>query len=162
MTEAQKAAVATMKKTIRVTIEKVIEIELMPSMFGGLTEAEYIAQFKQGLWHIDGLDDIYTYAARMAAHHGGGMEHDGLVWQAAHGPVPKGHIVVFKPGRRSAELSRIILDAVECISRAEHARRNHPRSKSPELGRLVQLRGAITRQINKRSRDNTPNEGATP
>lgn len=85
-----------------------------------------------------------------------------LVWQAANGPVPKGHIVVFRPGRRSAELSLITLDAVECISRAEHARRNHPRSKSPELGRLVQLRGAITRQINRRTRDNTPNQGATP
>lgn len=88
-----------------------------------------------------------------------------LVWQAAHGPVPKGHIVVFKPGRRSAELSLITLDAVECITRAEHCRRNHPRSKSPELGKLVQLRGAITRQINKRSRENTTTketEGATP
>lgn len=85
-----------------------------------------------------------------------------LVWQAAHGPVPKGHIVVFRPGRRSAEISLITLDAVECISRAEHARRNHPRSKSPELGKLVQLRGAITRQINKRTRDNTPTTGATP
>lgn len=84
MTEAQKAAVATMKKTIKVTIEKVIEIELTPAMFGGLTEAEYIAQFKQGLWQIDGLDDIYTYAARMAAHHGGGIEHDGLGLLAAH------------------------------------------------------------------------------
>lgn len=85
-----------------------------------------------------------------------------LVWQAAHGPVPKGHIVIFKPGRRSTDIDLITLDAVECISRAENARRNHPRSKSPELGRLVQLRGAITRQINKRTRDNTPNQGATP
>lgn len=85
-----------------------------------------------------------------------------LVWQAVHGPVPKGHIVVFRPGRRTTQLEQITIDAVECISRAEHARRNHPRSKSPELGKLVQLRGAITRQINKRTRDNTPNQGTTP
>jgi hypothetical protein len=43
MTDAQKAP---MKKTIRVTIEKVIEIELTPSVFGQMTEAEYIAEFK--------------------------------------------------------------------------------------------------------------------
>ncbi|ABE45659.1 hypothetical protein [Polaromonas sp. JS666] len=84
MTDAQRPAEASMKKTIKVTIEKVIEIELTPAMFGGMTEAEYIAQFKQGLWHIDGLDDIYTYAARMAAHHGGGIAHDGLGLLSAH------------------------------------------------------------------------------
>lgn len=85
-----------------------------------------------------------------------------LVWEAVNGPVPKGHMVVFKPGRRTTTLEEITIDRVECITRAENATRNHPRSKSPELGKLVQLRGAITRQINKRSRDNTPNQGATP
>lgn len=76
-----------------------------------------------------------------------------LVWEAAHGPVPKGHMVVFKPGQRTKILSEITLDRVECISRGENARRNHPRSTSPELAKLVQLRGALTRQINKRSRE---------
>ncbi len=78
-----------------------------------------------------------------------------LVWQATHGPVPSGHIVVFKRGRQTTVLEQITLDAIECISRAENAWRNHPNSISPELGRLVQLRGAITRQINKRTRQQT-------
>lgn len=85
-----------------------------------------------------------------------------LVWIAANGPIPKGHIVAFRPGCKTTMLEDITIDRIECISRAELSRRNHPRSKSPELGRLVQLRGAITRQINKRTRDNTPQPGAAP
>jgi hypothetical protein len=76
-----------------------------------------------------------------------------LVWEQAHGPVPKGHIVVFKPGCHTTQVEHITLDKVECISRAENARRNHPRSKHPELGRLVQLKGAITRQVNRIARE---------
>lgn len=71
-----------------------------------------------------------------------------LVWESANGPVPPGHIVVFKGGR-TTQINEITLDRVELITRAEHARRNHPRSRSPELARLVQLKGAITRQVNR-------------
>ena len=76
-----------------------------------------------------------------------------LVWVQAHGPVPPKHIVIFKPGMRSAVLEQITLDRVECISLAENARRNHPRNKSPELAKLVQLKGAITRQVNRINRE---------
>lgn len=72
-----------------------------------------------------------------------------LVWEAEHGPIPPKHIVVFRPGQRTNTLELITIDKLECISRAENARRNHPRSKNPELGRLVQLKGAITRQLNR-------------
>lgn len=72
-----------------------------------------------------------------------------LVWVAANGHVPPKHIVVFKPGMRTNVLEQITLDRVECISMAENARRNHPRNKHPELARLVQLKGAITRQVNR-------------
>lgn len=72
-----------------------------------------------------------------------------LVWIEAYGPVPSGHIVVFRPGRFSAVLGNITLDAVECISRAENARRNHPSNRSPEYAKLCQLKGAISRQVNR-------------
>lgn len=86
-----------------------------------------------------------------------------LVWEAAHGPVPQGHICVFRPGQRTQLLEEITLDRVECITRAENVRRNHPRNKSPELARLVQLKGAITRQVNRISREaQQAREGATP
>jgi hypothetical protein len=72
-----------------------------------------------------------------------------LVWIEAHGPVPADHVVVFKPGRRTTELAAITLDAVECITRRELLNRNR---MPPELQKLVQLRGALTRQINKRTK----------
>ena len=41
-----------------------------------------------------------------------------LVWEAAHGPIPRGHVVCFKDGQRTAVLEEITLDRLECISRA--------------------------------------------
>lgn len=76
-----------------------------------------------------------------------------LLWIEANGPVPEGHIVIFCPGMRTAVLEEITLDRIECISRADNARRNHPSNKSPELARLVQLKGAITRQVNRIARE---------
>ncbi len=76
-----------------------------------------------------------------------------LVWEAAHGPIPAGHIVVFRPGAKTVIESAVTPDRLECISRAENARRNHPRNRDPELGRLIQLKGAITRQVNRIARE---------
>ena len=76
-----------------------------------------------------------------------------LVWQQEHGPIPTGHIVAFRPGMKTAVVDQITPERLECISRAENAKRNHPRSKSPELARLVQLKGAITRQVNRINRE---------
>lgn len=72
-----------------------------------------------------------------------------LVWEATHGRIPAGHIVVFKPGMKTTDHELITTERLECITRAENARRNHPKNKSPELGRLYQLKGAITRQVNR-------------
>ena len=77
-----------------------------------------------------------------------------LVWTQAHGPIPSGHVIVFKPGRATAKLSAITLDAIECVSRQELMRRNSYHNNYPkELAQLIQLRGAVQRQINKRGRD---------
>lgn len=85
-----------------------------------------------------------------------------LVWQAAHGPIPPKHIVVFKSGMHTHALEDITPDRLDCISRAEHAKRNHPRTKNPELGKLVQLKGAITRQVNRITREHAEHHtGAT-
>jgi hypothetical protein len=71
-----------------------------------------------------------------------------LLWESVHGPVPKGHPVVFKDGDRN----HIVIENLECISRAELARRNRIYTKyPPELARLIQLRGVLNRQINRRS-----------
>lgn len=71
------------------------------------------------------------------------------VWEAANGPIPAGHVVCFKPGQHSQIEAEIQLHKLECISRAELARRNHPATSNPELFKLIQLKGAITRQVNR-------------
>ena len=77
-----------------------------------------------------------------------------LVWIEANGPLPAGRIVRFRPGMFTAKLEEITLDRVECISRAENARRNSLYNRDPELARLCQLQGAITRQVNRINREN--------
>lgn len=74
-----------------------------------------------------------------------------LVWIAEHGSLPVKHIVVFKPGMQTSVLEEITLDRVECISLADNMRRNTVHNMPKELADLVQLRGALNRQINKRS-----------
>ena len=68
----------TIKRTVRVTIEKEIEIELMPSMFGGMSVDEYLAEFRKGLWHVETIDDVVKYAATLAANDCRGIEWDGI------------------------------------------------------------------------------------
>jgi len=76
-----------------------------------------------------------------------------LVWVAANGPLPAKHIVVFKPGFRTAKLEEITLDKVECISLAENMRRNTRHNLPKELADLIALRAALNRKINKETRD---------
>lgn len=102
---------------------------------------------KDGYLERKVTDDTSIYPARrwIALHR--------LVWEAARGPIPPGHIVVFRIGQKTVIEAELTIDRLECISRGEHAKRNHPRSKSPELGRLIQLKGAITRQVNRRIKE---------
>lgn len=73
-----------------------------------------------------------------------------MVWEEENGPVPRGHVVVFKDGNRE----RIALENLELVTRRELMRRNSVHSRYPkEIARAIQLRGALMRQINKRERD---------
>lgn len=96
-------------------------------------------------------DDASLYPARrwVALHR--------LVWEAAHGPIPAGHIVVFKTGQHTHHEPDVTLDRLECITRRENMRRNsYHANYPPEVARLVQLKGAITRQVNRISKEATP------
>jgi len=87
-------------------------------------------------------DDHPTPARRWVAEHR-------LVWERANGSIPPGHIVIFKEKRRITAAEEITVDKLECITKAENIRRNHPKNRSPEYAHLVQLKGAITRQVNR-------------
>jgi len=71
-----------------------------------------------------------------------------LVWQEHNGPIPRGHIVVFK----DRDNRNFDIDNLEVISRAENMRRNSCHLYPKEVARLIQLRGALNRKINERAR----------
>lgn len=76
-----------------------------------------------------------------------------LVWECVHGPVPPGHAVAFLPGKRTTDASLITADALELVSRVELMRRNSYHTNYPkEVAQLIQLKGALTAKINRRSR----------
>lgn len=78
-----------------------------------------------------------------------------LVWEGVHGPIPRGHIVVFKPG--VAKTGETTVDKLECITRAENAKRNSLHRFGPEMAKLYQLKGAIARQINRIAKNDVAN-----
>ncbi|BBP95923.1 hypothetical protein BSFA1_10520 [Burkholderia sp. SFA1] len=67
-----------------------------------------------------------------------------LAWQAAHGAIPVGHVVVFRNGDRS----NAALENLECITRGELIRRNSWKNLPEALQEVVQLKAALTRKIN--------------
>lgn len=52
-----------MKKTVRVIIEKDIEVEIDDDKLSD----EFIALFESFMWPVDGTDDLFEYAARQHA-----------------------------------------------------------------------------------------------
>lgn len=76
-----------------------------------------------------------------------------LVWEATNGQIPTGHLVRFKRGMATTEADEITADRLECVSRAEHMKTHTYHQYGPEIASVVQLRGAISRQINKRAKD---------
>ena len=77
-----------------------------------------------------------------------------LVWIEAFGPVPDGHIVVFAPGCKTSVLDQITVDKLQCITRQQLMQRNTVHAKyPPEVARLAQLRGVLTRQINRKAKE---------
>ena len=75
------------------------------------------------------------------------------LWEQAHGAIPDGHMVAFRPGRRTLERDLITLDALELVSRADWIKRHTLHNYPKEIVQVHQLRGAITRQINKRTKE---------
>jgi hypothetical protein len=76
-----------------------------------------------------------------------------IVWEQAHGAIPNGHAVVFRPGRHTTDPAQVTLAAIECISRAELMARNTVHRYPKEIAGLVKLRGALNRQINAKARE---------
>lgn len=77
-----------------------------------------------------------------------------IVWEAVHGAVPEGHIVVFAPGLKTFVAAEISADRLELVTHAENMRRNSYHTRYPsEIGDLIRLKGRITRKINRRNKE---------
>ncbi len=81
-----------------------------------------------------------------------------LVWEAANGPIPSGHAVVFKHGQQTVVCEEITADRLELLNRAELMKRNTLHRYPKEVALAVQLRGALMRQINKRTKNRSKHE----
>ena len=78
-----------------------------------------------------------------------------IVWEAAHGQIPAGHVVIFRPGTATSIAAEITIEKLELVSRAELMRRNSRHARyPPELNSLMYLNGALTRKINERTKQN--------
>lgn len=72
-----------------------------------------------------------------------------IVWEERHGPVPKGYKVFFVNGdKRDIRIGNLAL-----ISDADNMRRNSLHNQPREIRQLIQLRGALNRKINARSKN---------
>lgn len=71
------------------------------------------------------------------------------IWEGAHGPIPVGMLVHFKDNNKL----NCALENLELLTRAEHMQRYTLHNYPKEIAELMQLRGAVTRQINKRTKN---------
>jgi hypothetical protein len=67
-----------------------------------------------------------------------------ICWEAANGPVPAGHVVIFNDGnKRNFDIGNLV-----CLSRADLMSRNTVHNYPPEIQKTIQLIGALNRKIN--------------
>lgn len=71
------------------------------------------------------------------------------IWIQEHGEIPKGYNVVFKDGNSL----NVTLENLELLSDSELLKKNYFYKYPKEIQRLIQIKGALTRQINKRNKD---------
>jgi hypothetical protein len=72
-----------------------------------------------------------------------------IEWERVHGPLPAGHCLWFKDGDRL----NVDVANLELHTRAENLARNSVHNLPKPLAQAVQLLGALTRQIRRRTRE---------
>ena len=72
-----------------------------------------------------------------------------VVWEAAHGPLPAGHIVIFKDGdRRNVQLENLV-----CISKRDNMHRNTIQRYPKALKQTIRAVAKLNKTINKTIED---------
>lgn len=70
------------------------------------------------------------------------------LWESVHGPLPKGHAIVFVNGDKRD----IRIENLACVTRGALMKRNTIHNLPKPLAHSIQLIGAINRQIRRRAR----------
>jgi hypothetical protein len=71
-----------------------------------------------------------------------------VVWERCNGPIPKGMCLIFRDGNKL----NVSLANLELVTRQQNMKRNSYHQNYPkEIQLAIQLRGALNRQINKRT-----------
>lgn len=71
-----------------------------------------------------------------------------IIWIKKNGDIPKNSCIIFKNGN-TMDFS---IGNLECVTRSEHMKNNSYHRYGKEIAGLIQLRGALTRQINKHTK----------
>lgn len=127
---------------------------------GNIRQSQFKKGHKPHTWHPIGYEGLTTdgYLRRKMTDTGctrrDYVHVHILLWIEHHGPVPKGYCVIFKDGDKA----NITIENLDCISRADNMKRNSYHNYPKEIAQCVQLRGALTRQINKREKNHDATE----
>lgn len=75
-----------------------------------------------------------------------------VIWERCNGAIPKGQICIFIDGNtKNLEVTNLAL-----MTKVQNMKRNSLHSYPKELAELIQLRGALNRQLNKRNNHEQP------
>lgn len=75
-----------------------------------------------------------------------------VLWEEAHGPIPRGHMVVFRDGNNR----NLTIENLELITMAENAKRNSLWNNYPEdVAKNMLLIGALNRRIRNMEKNET-------
>ncbi|WP_248555613.1 HNH endonuclease signature motif containing protein [Paraburkholderia terrae] len=100
-----------------------------------LVKARFATTGEERVWQ-DGYLFRKTESGWIAAHI--------ALWEQHNGPVPQSHVIMFKDGDKT----RIELENLACISRAEQLTRYTVVNLPEALKQVIWLKGALTRKIN--------------
>ena len=96
---------------------------------------------KEGYLQVKLTDTQITRSDYVCVHH--------LVWELHCGPIPDGYRVTFKDGDKT----RVVIENLELVSISDMMRRNSYHTNYPkEVALVIQLRGALVRKINNRTK----------
>lgn len=75
-----------------------------------------------------------------------------IVWEAAHGPAPDGHVVIFRRGMKTFVADEITVDRLELVTLAENMQRNTIHNLPPHIKAATQALGTLRRSINRQEK----------